>query len=399
MSIILLPSNNIRYRFVNRKMQIIKRISKYYDVYVYDIKEPIKLSESRLKGKNIIKKLYADDDNFSVLYFNNYLFESSNFIVNELVNIIPNLLKTYEYYKLKKPCHILICGNMYLGFIVTKFLSNPLFKRNNSKIVLDVDEYLPFHSYNPSITTRFNKIIYYLMKFLFDQVIKNTSTITTVSKPLYDYIKLLNPKSNIFLLTNGADINLFKPKFNCFENEILTIGYVGTYYHNHGLEMAIKALPNILKKYDCELIYVGSGPGYYSLKQCVKKHGVENNVKFIGPVQYEKIPEYINKMDVCINPVYKNLLSEMSSPRKIFEYFACERPVISTPLVDIKRIFGDLVYYANDPLGIENELVKILNNIDEAKCKARIAREIVIKNHNWDVISNGFLDIFNGENM
>jgi glycosyltransferase involved in cell wall biosynthesis len=47
---------------------------------------------------------------------------------------------------------------------------------------------------------------------------------------------------------------------------------------------------------------------------------------------------------VCLLPFARNRATEFISPTKTLEYFAAERPVVSTPITDVAEPYGDVVY-------------------------------------------------------
>jgi len=56
-----------------------------------------------------------------------------------------------------------------------------------------------------------------------------------------------------------------------------------------------------------------------------------------------EIPNIIKQFDVCLIPYdTKQLLVKYSYPMKLFEYFYCKKPVITAPILELKR-FSNLV--------------------------------------------------------
>lgn len=51
-------------------------------------------------------------------------------------------------------------------------------------------------------------------------------------------------------------------------------------------------------------------------------------------------------MDFCLIPFKRSSISENALLLKLFEYMACEKPIISTELPGIKAVVGNKVMYA-----------------------------------------------------
>jgi hypothetical protein len=77
------------------------------------------------------------------------------------------------------------------------------------------------------------------------------------------------------------------------------------------------------------------------------------NTVWIKPVAKEKIPEIIAGFNICLIPYdIKNKFNKYCYPMKIFEYFYMGKPVISTPIEELKQL---------------SPCVTIVKNADEAK--------------------------------
>jgi UDP-galactopyranose mutase len=75
------------------------------------------------------------------------------------------------------------------------------------------------------------------------------------------------------------------------------------------------------------------------------------NIFYLGGKTYEELPAYLGGWDVAISPFAINDATRFISPTKTPEYLAGGRPVVSTPIVDVKRHYSDLeaVFIAGGP--------------------------------------------------
>jgi UDP-galactopyranose mutase len=77
------------------------------------------------------------------------------------------------------------------------------------------------------------------------------------------------------------------------------------------------------------------------------------NIHYLGGKQYEELPSYIAGWDIAMIPFAMNESTKFISPTKTPEYLAAGKPVISAPIRDVVRPYGD------------NKLVHIASNAQE----------------------------------
>ena len=70
-----------------------------------------------------------------------------------------------------------------------------------------------------------------------------------------------------------------------------------------------------------------------------------NNVIFLGPKDYQTLPNYMKAFDVAILPSLLNEYTKSMFPMKFYEYLAAGLPVVSTALHSLEKYEG-LVYLA-----------------------------------------------------
>ena len=206
----------------------------------------------------------------------------------------------------------------------------------------------------------------------------------------------------IFVISNGADDVLFDPaKYDRKKQRALyslgdkdiVFGFIGWFVPWHNLEFFIKVFSKIDNE-NCKLILVGDGGLKDSLYILTETLNIADKVIFAGAIPYEKIPDMINALDICIIPDS----NEYRSPIKMFEYMAMGKPVVAPNYEPIRSVIDDgkdgVIF---DPMDKEN-LVRILNNVvnDEGKRKilGNNAREKILKQHLWKHNAQKVLEIY-----
>jgi len=66
------------------------------------------------------------------------------------------------------------------------------------------------------------------------------------------------------------------------------------------------------------------------------------NIHYLGPKKYEQLPAYLSGWDVALMPFAMNESTQFISPTKTPEYLAGGKPVVSTPVKDVVRHYGQL---------------------------------------------------------
>ncbi len=110
------------------------------------------------------------------------------------------------------------------------------------------------------------------------------------------------------------------------------------------------------------------------------------NIHYLGPRPYESLPDYIAGWDVAIMPFALNASTRFISPTKTLEYLAAGRPVVSTPIRDVVRPYGEAgIVRIAEPTAFVGAVEETL---DEAPTRAaafrRAATDALVANTSWD---------------
>jgi len=109
------------------------------------------------------------------------------------------------------------------------------------------------------------------------------------------------------------------------------------------------------------------------------------NLHWLGQQPYALLPQLVAGWDVCLMPFALNESTEFISPTKTLEYMAAGKPVVSTPIHDVKAMFGDIVAIAAEPAGFVAACRQALAESAE-QTAAREARMLArVREHSWDV--------------
>ena len=99
------------------------------------------------------------------------------------------------------------------------------------------------------------------------------------------------------------------------------------------------------------------------------------NIHYFGQQPYADLPGFIAGWDVCLLLFAQNDATRFISPTKTLEYMAAARPVVSTPVVDVVDLYGDLVSIARSP----EEFVSACEALLAETADERILREAAMR--------------------
>ena len=100
------------------------------------------------------------------------------------------------------------------------------------------------------------------------------------------------------------------------------------------------------------------------------------NVELIGEIPYARVPDLLATFHVGMIPFKINDLTSMTNPIKLYEYFSCGLPVVTSPIPEAQSMNG-LVYQAANPADFAMQITRALEE-DDAPRRAR-RREIAVR--------------------
>ncbi len=212
------------------------------------------------------------------------------------------------------------------------------------------------------------KIIYEYIDEI-NPILSGTKEIPVNIKEKYEY--MLTDKENVFVVVtadklkkdieqkrgteklvfacNGVEYNHYQNIDKLFEfdkdfSQILDekkpiVGYYGAFASWFDYEM-IRYLSKNRPEYNIVLI----GTKY---DESMEKSKIEElkNVYFLGTKDYKILKNYAAKFDVCTVPFIINDITKATSPLKIFEYMALNKPIVTTAMDECKKY--ESIFIAN----------------------------------------------------
>jgi glycosyltransferase involved in cell wall biosynthesis len=193
----------------------------------------------------------------------------------------------------------------------------------------------------------------------------------------------INP--NTHCVPNGVDFDVYRAAMESSDPEPEDlrsiphprIGYVGYIKRHLDLPLLLK-LAQQRRDWSCVLV----GPvrdQHHDIASDVAALRHEPNVHFLGAKPARDLPLYTKGFDVCLMPYRQTNYTRYIYPLKLHEYLACGKPVVATPLENLRE-FGSVLRFAETSREWEAAVTESLGDTGSSACARRIA---VAEDNGW----------------
>lgn len=157
---------------------------------------------------------------------------------------------------------------------------------------------------------------------------------------------------------------------------------------NRGQQQTIDAIELLVTDYpDIVLFLLGAGPTAAELQEKVILKNLKNNVYIHSAVPYEDVFNYLALADVGIIVLPNIGWWRVSSPQKLMEYLAMEKPVIVTDILAHRNVLKDeacAIYISSIEADEIAAAIKFTyQHRAELPVVGKIGRKIVEQNYTW----------------
>jgi glycosyltransferase involved in cell wall biosynthesis len=212
----------------------------------------------------------------------------------------------------------------------------------------------------------------------------------TVCQALKDEMEALHVDGDkITVLRNGVDLLRFAPIPQSQARARLRVSgkvalCVGHLIERKGHHLAIEAMRDLP---DWQLLLVGGGEMETQLRQLATRLGVQERVRFEGPVAQDSLCDYYSAADALILASSREGMANV-----LLEALACGTPVVAT------RVWGTPEVIAAPEAGelIESRdaaaIVQALKRLSQRHIRREDTRRYA-EGFNWDATSQGLLEL------
>lgn len=266
--------------------------------------------------------------------------------------------------------------------------------KGKSRLVYDTHELfteVPELTARPKVRNVWLKIEEWIFPKLETIYTVNESIATIYSEKYNKKVRIVRNVSKLWkpkTILSKADLNL--PE----DNHIIILQGSGINVDRGAEEavMAMKEVENAL------FVIVGSGDVIPDLKIMVKENQLEEKVRFVGRVPYDTMMNYTYHADIGLSlDKDTNSNYKFSLPNKIFDYIHTTTPVISSDLIELKRVIikhnvGRIIP-EHSAEGVAETINSIINNpalLAELKDNCNKAAQV----ENWEEESKVLEEIY-----
>ena len=257
--------------------------------------------------------------------------------------------------------------------VIRKIVGDPVWERVYNKNLID-ESFDDFQENNHGLSIS-------LQKMIRNWSINKSNLIITPSQHLKNFIDKIGFDKNIFVINNG--VNIEQHNKVVLENNIIQLLVVSRLVSQKNIDSIIKAV-KVMENENIILDIVGDGSEINNLKLLVKKYELDKKINFIGKIENTKLSQYLKNADIFIQASnYEGL------PHSILEAMNYEIPILSTDVGGCSVLLnkGERGYIIPIPVSeveISEGIRTIINNKNEAKSKAKLAKNYLNQEHNFN---------------
>jgi len=217
---------------------------------------------------------------------------------------------------------------------------------------------------------------------------KKADILIAVTKGIYRHLSARGYGAKVRQVLNGTNTELFyyrggeKKSEMGWDNKFVVL-YAGILGIAQGMEKLCDLVENCKAYAEIQFVFIGEGPQKEKVKQLQETKKL-HNLLLLGEVPREIIPEYISAADCCLVPLKKNPLFLGALPSKMFDYMACERPVILSVDGEARRVLeasgGGIYVEPENTQQMEEAILHLKNSPALCRKMGRAGREYVMQN-------------------
>lgn len=197
--------------------------------------------------------------------------------------------------------------------------------------------------------------------------------------------------NKILVVPNGVDVEKFSPRPlpKQMVGDRPVLGFVGGLLRWQGIDHLLKAVKAVQGKApDFDVLIVGDGEEKRNLEMLARQLGIEDRVNFVGRVDGDKVPEWIQRFDLCFSGHLPSQLGGMyHSPLKIYEYMSMGKPVLASDFFDARSVIAGketgFLFESGNLEALSKRLIEAFSNADALRAMGAKARDEVLANHSW----------------
>lgn len=307
--------------------------------------------------------------------------------------------------------HDTLSLHAYLNFNGNCCLDGMHYKR---RTILTLHGYFPNefidYTFVPKLVTQ------KLYKFLMDiekKAISKADFVIAVDRRLGRYAieDLGCDESRVEVLPNAVDTDTFSPVTDEQKSKLRQeVGIDANYVilvprrlvPKNGVVYAVrslKALQNRLPNLDVKMLIAGVGPLWKSLRDEIKRLGLQDKCIMLGSISHDEIERYFKISDFIMIPSVSSHGVEEATSLAALEGMSCGKVVIASQIGGLKEIIihkkTGLLVNESDPESLADAVSYLIKNPEEMHVLSDNARNYVVANHSFFLHARRVLELYN----
>lgn len=183
------------------------------------------------------------------------------------------------------------------------------------------------------------------------------------------------------------------------EQEVFTLGYLGSFQDYEGLEDLVDAV-SILKSqgHSLRVLMVGDGLQLSSIRSRIRAANVDDIFELTGRVPHDQVISYYAQMHVLVYPRRSTGATESITPLKPFEALALAKPIIVSDVQPLSEVVGNnergLSFESGNVDDLANTIYQVMNDNALRARLGETGRRWVVQHRNWETVVNSFVSAY-----
>jgi glycosyltransferase involved in cell wall biosynthesis len=250
--------------------------------------------------------------------------------------------------------------------------------------------------------------------WLENYVLRQARYVFVVSRQLRDHLARVHglPPEKIHIVPDGTDSETFRPDADAagvrarlgIPEDAPVLVFHGDIKHDDGVDILLEAMARVVaERPDARLLILGGGSPYFDAvcRPLIARLGLTRNVVLPGWIPHQDVPGVLCACDIGAMTLRATLNHNHYLSFKLFEYWACGKPVVVTALGAIGEIARDrenaLVVPSDDAAGFARAFLALIEDRELAARLGRAGRELVVREYDWREIMKRETAVYTGE--
>ncbi len=233
---------------------------------------------------------------------------------------------------------------------------------------------------------------------------RRASLVVVVTQGIFDrLIERGIPTNKLVIIPNGANVDLFTYRPEGRERIRRELGlekqFIAIYAGIHGLAQGLETILDTARLLQANphihFLLIGDGPKKAELVSLAGLYNLRN-LTLLPEKPWEQIPDYLSAADVALVPLKKAQVFMGVLPSKLFDAWACERPVLLS--IDgearqvVESVKGGIFVSPEEPEKIACALVYLMASPNERQSMGKNGQKYTRDNNSRAALAEKLID-------